>query len=142
MFASAAVMVLAMTQLPPPIVIPQTQLHVTWNQSPNGAGRTTMMYSPTDVPVARIDYWQAVHSQTDAYLLLGNTASQPWLILNTRNGVIETGRDQVPGAPGYRGFTLTNSSATPFMLEFTCPDALTAQGWRNNGNPLVITITP
>ncbi len=139
----AAFLAVAMTQLAPPVVIPKTQLHVTWNQSPNGPGGSLMGYQPDQEPSTRFDLWQGIHPQRDHdYFLLGSNAGQPWLILNTPNGCIETGRVQSPGAVVLPGFVLTSATQTPFMLEFTCNDARTATGWRNNGNPLVITITP
>lgn len=142
MLASAALIAFAMAQLGPPVAIPQKQLHVSWNQSPSGAGGSLLGYGPEQIVVMRFDTWTAMHPQTEDYIQLQANAGQPSLLLNTRSGVIQTGVGQAPSRPDLPGFVLTASSATPFMLQFTCQDAVTAQGWRNNGAPLVITITP
>lgn len=159
MFASAAFIALAMAQLGPPIVIPQQQLHVTWNQSPNGPGGSLMGYQPERVGTLYrdssgilrepplFDEWTGIHGQTEDHLLLSNNAGRPALILNTRSGVIGTGIGQGPGAPSVPGFVLTASSATPFLLEFTCQDPRVSGGWQrdpatNAHSPLVIRITP
>ncbi len=167
MFGSAALLVFAMAQVGPPVAIPKQPLHVTWNQSPTGPGGSLM--GPTDgtewksevevrFVTRSIEY--AMGQTIDAlgrrhpfYLPITRTIETsklhylslrdgPSLTLNTPSGTIQTGMGQSPGAPSIPGFVLTASSASPFMLEFTCTNPRTAGAWGGDGTPLVITITP
>ncbi len=113
---------------------PNAPLTVSWDQGPNGAGSSRMGFDPPRLA------WQGSPNQNDYFLLLYR-GTVPTLFLNTRSGVIGPSV-QSPGATNLQGFYLSNMSATPFMLEFTCDDAAIATGWRNNGDPLVVTITP
>lgn len=163
-----------MSMMPTP-VIPNGPLTVSWNQSPKGAGGARMTANRaihqwscgishtvriarrydtvTGVMIVRghpVPFFsQVARDQYDTYndsLSLYQDGGPPSLTLNTRSGVISSAHGQAPSAPHLPGFVLTNYTAAPFLLEFTCDDAQTAAGWRTVGsppalNPLVITIS-
>jgi hypothetical protein len=116
----------------PPTVPIGTRLHISWNQSPIGAGSSMLAFGPEQ------GTWQWINDDIPAYMRLATDADLvPSFLLNTPGGYISTGLSQSPRAPWRQGFILTNSNESPLMLEYTCPEPVPT-GW---GRGLVITIT-